>query len=85
MGISMSKKEGMTMNGLKNRNCILKEMNNGASVKIQRGAEVEFITKKGEKFKAILCDFTDGRLHTVLSLGILLTVPLNALTKLYLV
>lgn len=81
----MSKKEGRDMNDIKNRNCILKEMNNGTKVKIQRGAEVEFVTKKGEKFKAILCDFTDGRLHTVLSLGILLTVPLNALTKLYLV
>jgi len=67
------------------KKCLLNAMRQGEKVKIERGSEVELIIKTGEKFKAILCDFTDDRLHTVLTLGILLSVPLHSLSNLYLV
>lgn len=73
------------MGELKNMDCLLKKLNSCLPVKLDRGSEIEFVTKNGQKFKAILCDFVDGRLHTVLSLGIILSVPISALTKLYLV
>lgn len=69
----------------KKKACLLKKIENGESVKLDRGSELELITKDGARFKGILCDFREGRLHTVISLGILLTVPLHALNSLHLV
>lgn len=70
---------------IEQKRCLLKKLENGEAVKLNRGNELELITKEGQKFKGILCDFSEGRLHTVISLGILLTVPLHALSSLHLV
>ena len=70
---------------IEQKRCLLKKLENGEAVKLSRGNELELITKEGQKFKGILCDFSEGRLHTVISLGILLTVPLHALSSLHLV
>lgn len=85
MGIAASKNEEGCMGIKKQKECLLKKMENGERVKLDRGSELELTTKEGEKFKGILCDFSDGRLHTVISLGILLTVPLHTLSSLHLV
>jgi len=83
-GIRASKNGGKGM-GKDKKTCLLKKMENGEQVKLKRGSELELITKEGAKFKGILCDFSEGRLHTVISLGILLIVPLHALSSLHLV
>lgn len=47
--------------------------------KLEFGNELEIKTKDGGMFKGILFDIREGYLHTVIQMGILAVIPIQAL------
>ena len=43
------------------------------------GNEIKIYTKDGKSYRGILMDYHKGYLSTIISLGIILTIPINAI------
>lgn len=71
------------MQKLKERQCYLEKLRRGEIKELNKGDELEIITKTGGRFEAILYDLKEGYVFTISQMGILILFPIHSLLNIY--
>jgi hypothetical protein len=65
------------------RVCYLEKIRRGEKCLINKGDELELVTKSGKSYQGIVFDFNQGHIHTVVQFGILILFPIHSLVNIY--
>lgn len=71
------------MDNAEKRECCLEKLKKGEIKNLNKGDELEIITKTGGKFEAILYDLKEGYVFTISQMGILILFPIHSLLNIY--